>query len=81
MFFALTGVLLVASSALGVVRDQIRSRHAVRAFRASPLARELAKPIVVPISPASVPGPPKRDIYLIVLDMYGSAEALRELYG
>ena len=81
VFFALTGVLLVAWSALGVVRDQIRSRHAVRAFRASPLARELAKPIVVPISPASVPGPPKRDIYLIVLDMYGSAEALRELYG
>jgi hypothetical protein len=80
-FFAMSGILLVGWSALQITRNEARNRRALQAYRGSALARELAKPIPLPAGPTSGARAQRRDIYLIVLDMYGSSATLREFHG
>jgi hypothetical protein len=73
-FLTLMGALLVGWSAFQIGTGWFRGRNAITH---SALARELARPIEGPASPAE----PRRDIYLIVLDEYANSDVLRERFG
>jgi hypothetical protein len=73
-FLAVAGTLLVLRFAVVIARDLMRGRDEVAH---SALARGLARPIP---GPPRVPGP-ARNVYLIVLDEYANADALRTVFG
>jgi len=73
-FLTLMGALLVAWSAVKIVRGRLQGESMVAA---SSVARELAAPIEGPAAPAG----PRRDIYLIVVDEYANGDVLRERFG
>jgi hypothetical protein len=74
-FLTLTSGILVGWFVLSIGIAEYRS---ARAVRQSALVRRLAEPI--PLKPGARVGP-KRDIYLIVLDEYASAEVTGRLFG
>jgi hypothetical protein len=57
----------------------IAARVAIRrAVNASPFLARATQPLPLP---GHVPAPPRRDVYLLVLDQYGSADVLAGSYG
>jgi hypothetical protein len=74
-FLAIMGVVLVAMSLVRLTRIKLANQ---RRIAHSELVRELAAPVAArPVRP----GERKPDIYLVLLDGYGSNEVLREFYG
>jgi hypothetical protein len=74
-FLTIMGVLLVAMSLVRVTRIKVANQ---RRIARSELVRELAAPVA---ARPDRPGDRKPDIYLVVLDGYGSSDVLREFYG
>lgn len=84
-FFTLMGTLLVCSAIAQLGYYEVND---VIAIRRSALARELALPVRIRPTPghdaqltSARANEPKRDIYVIVLDEYASADVYRENYG
>ena len=74
-FLTLTASFLVGWFTLQIVVNQVRAYYQVEH---SALARELAIPVTIG---RTSPTPPRRDIYLIVLDRYAHPTVLREHCG
>ena len=74
-FLTVAACLVVAWSALPVALAPVRL---ARVVSHSAYLRDLARP--VPVTRPAAVGPP-RDVYVLLLDSYPSAEVLRELYA
>lgn len=74
-FLASAATLLVAWFGLRIAVAPARVAWYVHR---SPFIRDLTRPVPTPNAPAA--GPP-RDVYVLLLDAYPSADALREVYG
>ena len=73
-FLTLTGLLMVGWLGIRLVTDLLHARSLVQH---SVLARQLARPIPVSVSPAAKAS--QRDVYLIVLDEYANAGVLHDV--
>jgi hypothetical protein len=73
---SVAGALLVAWT---LARMGYAHAHDARVIAHSALVRELARP--VPRRGAASRARPRRDVYVIILDEYASAEVLRERFG
>jgi hypothetical protein len=83
-YLTLVGALLVGWSVAQLAYYRVSS---ARAIARSALVQELARPVPIRQAAASGdtaaadPAPPKRDIYVLVLDEYASSAVLREQFG